>query len=141
MPVPQSVRYERKLAFASGSLITTRLDDGAETLKPFGYCQLTMALGALARVNENATSFAVICDPSQNAAFVLPAFVVPACTLAVVVAASTQTARSTPILFIGPPKWSCQPRHGRARAARVPALMHVPSTPHRRRARPAGRPP
>ena len=43
--------------------------DGAATFKPFGYCQLTIAFGALARLNENATSWAVICDPSQNLAF------------------------------------------------------------------------
>ena len=36
---------------------------------PFGYCQLTIAFGALARLKEKTTSFAVIELPSQNFAF------------------------------------------------------------------------
>ena len=64
--VPQRVRYDRKLALAVGSLMTTRLFDGASTFMSAGYCQLTMAFLALARLKENATSWAVICEPSQN---------------------------------------------------------------------------
>src|SRR4051794_15104732 len=64
--VPHSVRYERKLALAVGSLMTTRVFEGAVTFIFAGYCQLTMAFGALARLNENATSWAVIWLPSQN---------------------------------------------------------------------------
>src|SRR4051812_31371598 len=46
--------------------MTTRVFEGAVTFIFAGYCQLTMAFGALARLNENATSCAVIWLPSQN---------------------------------------------------------------------------
>src|SRR6266542_2183595 len=66
MAVPHKVRYERNDALPSGSVITTVCGSCAVICMSFGYCQLTMASGLLARWKENTTSSAVIGEPSQN---------------------------------------------------------------------------